>query len=230
MKDYSQFGEFTQFLKPIFTFYGVRYGVLVDIGASGRDLSNSYNLIAEHGFQAILVEPVNFSRVEREIQSDFPALVAVDKSAVGQTEGTAKMFLHTVPEHHSLVSTWYPPTDGHKTQDVPTVRIGTLLKKWDLPWDFDYLTIDVEGLDIDLVQDMIDNTTYRPRVLLFEHLYATPQQVQTIKMNLHAAGYSIIFENNANIGLVLDEIQQAKPLSNTSRAYGNTFWTKHRIR
>lgn len=229
MKDYSQFGEFTQFLKPIFTFYGVKHGVLVDIGASGRDLSNSYNLIAEHGFQAILVEPINFSRVEQEIQADFPALVAVDRSAVGPSEGQTKMFLHTVPEHHSLVSTWYPPTDSHKTQDVTTTRIGSLLKKWNLPWDFDYLTIDVEGLDIDLVQDMLDSSPYRPRILLFEHLYASPEQVQTIKANLHAAGYSAVFENNANIGLVRDTIQQAKPLNTTSRAYGNTFWTKYRI-
>jgi len=211
MVDYSQFGEYTRFIKPMFGYFGTRNKMLLDIGASGRALSNSYNLMAEYGFGGVFIEPVNIERVQKEIIDVFPGRASLDTRAVSLTTGTAQIHLHSIEEQHSLISTWYPPTATDKTLEVETVQISDLLAYWKIPTNIDFLTIDVEGIDADIVQEMLAKSDCRPNVLLFEYLYLDTKKVDATISNLHSFGYTTMFKNNANIGFVFDGFGRELP-------------------
>ena len=55
--------------------------------------------------------------------------------------------------------------------EVPVRRLGDILDEHSVAPDFDVLSLDIEGEDIKVMNDLIDNSPYRPRWVIIEASY-----------------------------------------------------------
>ena len=91
---------------------------------------------------------------------------------------------------------------GFSTQErrVPIRKIGDVLADAKVPLDFALLTIDIEGSDMLVINDLLSNTRYRPQYIIAEALY-TPSEIDTehdIPQSV-LLSYEVIAKTHANL-------------------------------
>jgi FkbM family methyltransferase len=163
--DHSQFGEFPLFLKIA---RPKRNGVVVDAGALGKDVSNSYDLLSQLGWRGVLIEanPNLWERIERDFAGLNSSLV---RCAVSDVEGRVVLHLGVVDGVSSIIrasAELWGPLRGHV--EVQARRLGTILDEHQVPMSFDLLSLDIEEMDMAVLNDLIENTGYRPRWIFLE--------------------------------------------------------------
>lgn len=139
---------------------------LVDVGAYGVDMSNSFALL-ELGWKGLLLEasPDRCEIIKRDFAGlDFTLLNVGAGSAVGRLT----FYLHTVPGHNSFLPDWYPQTLTDQTIKVGVVPLKTALLENEIPPDFDLLSIDTEGMDEKIMKKLLSNSVYRPALIVTE--------------------------------------------------------------
>lgn len=176
--DHSQFGEFGILLND-FAARAASHRIVVDVGAHGRDGSNSYDLLVNFGWRGLLVEanPALLPRIRLEFGSADYQLVGC---AVGVEPGQQKLHLF---ENHQLssllpghVEHW---SEAQGSVEVEVRRLPDILAEHGIPADFDLLSLDIEGLDAAVLNDLIAMTPYRPRWIIVE--VAMPFEQKTIE-------------------------------------------------
>lgn len=164
-KDVSQHG--TQ--KVIFDFFQAhppKHKFLIDVGAFGREMSNSFALLQE-GWKGILFEPSPERR--KTIEQEFASLdYKLMPYAISHVTGSALLHMHSEPGHDSLDPDWYPPDQTNATITVPTKRLHEALLDNNTPRDFDFLSIDTEGYDEKIISDFLSTDTFRPSLIVTE--------------------------------------------------------------
>lgn len=197
MIDYSQSGEQKKVLK-YFEHYRPVHRILVDIGAFGKYLSNTFALL-ETGWRGILIEP-SPNRIET-VKQDFAGKdVEILNIAIGAEEKEMDFYLHSVAGHDSLLPDWYPDTlMEHSVVKVRTRVLADVLEERGIPHDFDLLSIDAEGMDFVIVEQLFQSK-YRPRMVIVEDL----EKLE--KKELFAAeGYRVLARTNVNTIWVSDD-------------------------
>ena len=165
MSDFSEHGE-KLILTKIFKDRAPRGRFLVDVGAFGRENSNTYHLLLE-GWKGLMIEP-SPDRF-RICMKDFAGLlVEILPVAVGPDPGRALFYLHTVAGHDSLLGDWYPSTIGVGPVWVDVQRLEKILEERKVAFDFDLLSIDAEGADEMILKGFFKESLYRPRVVITE--------------------------------------------------------------
>lgn len=156
MKYKSQNNETEVVLK----YFNGRKGTVLEIGANdGITLSNSYDLI-QRGWSAVLVEPSSIFEELKSLYEGHPRVV-LHNIAIGKNEGMLK-FYESKPklntgEGRALLSTgvekelerW--PDVEFSVTEVPVITFESFKEKHDKGIKFDYISIDVEGLDLDVL-------------------------------------------------------------------------------
>lgn len=163
--DHSQFGEFPLFLKLA---RPKGNGVVVDAGALGKDVSNSYDLLSQLGWRGVLIEanPNLWERIERDFAGMNSSLV---RCAVSDVEGPVVLHLGVVDGVSSIMrgaAEAWGPLRGNV--EVQARRLGAILDEQKVPRSFDLLSLDIEGMDVAVLNDLIQNTSYRPRWIFLE--------------------------------------------------------------
>ena len=168
-------------------------GFFVEFGATnGVDLSNSYLLEKDFGWNGILSEPAKIWRdelaVNRACQISF--------DCVWKTSGDSLIFNEVNDDLHSgELSTidQFSGSDGHSAArkfanryEVKTISLRDLLRNHNAPRDIDYLSIDTEGSEYEILS-AFDFDEYNIKVITCEHNY-TPMR-QKIYELLKANGY-----------------------------------------
>jgi FkbM family methyltransferase len=166
--DHSQFGEFPLFLKLA---RPKRPGVVVEVGALGKEGSNSYDLLSQLGWRGVLVEanPNSWEKIEGEFARLNASLV---RCAVSDVEGMVVLHLGVVDGVSSLIRDMaeaWGPSKG--SVEVQARRLGDILDEQSVPLNFDLLSLDIEGMDTAVLNDLIANTSYRPRWIFLEASY-----------------------------------------------------------
>lgn len=167
LSDHSQFGELGMLLRE-FAGLAQTHGIIVDLGANSRNGSNSYDLLADFGWKGVLIE-ANPALIDG-IRSDFDGLdyVLVD-CAVGLTTGRQTLHLGIGDQISSLdpalVLRWGESFGG---VEVDVRRLDDILREHRVPHDFDVLSIDVEGLDAEILNDLVATSEFRPRWIVAE--------------------------------------------------------------
>lgn len=149
-------------------FFGhARVGYFVDVGANDPERwSQSFHL-EQHGWTGVLVEPqpdlAETLRARRKAK-----VYAVACSAPGNTGKT--MQLHLAGIYSSLNPDLSIATVGAEgAVDVPIMTLDGVLKDAGAPAPIDFLSIDVEGHEIDVLSGF-DLARWRPRLILIEDL------------------------------------------------------------
>lgn len=189
-------GSRSQIRQDIFVlaFSGFRRGgYFVEFGATnGVDLSNTYLLEQEFGWSGILAEP---GKVWHSNLRDNRASI-IDTRCVWASSNETLSFVE-VGKISTIES--FRNCDDHAelrkagaTYPVTTVSLSDLLKEHNAPTDIDYLSIDTEGSEFDILNSF-DFSKYQIRVITCEHNYQPNREA--INELLVLNGFHRVLEN-----------------------------------
>ena len=165
--DHSQNGEFGYIARFLME-RAQTNKIIVDVGARGRERSNSFDLLRHLGWRGLLIE-ANPSLLE-SIRADFAGTdFFLEFCAVSDYEGRAEFYFGVNDDVSSLsqhaAEGW---GDIRGKTAVEVHKLATLLSKHSIPSDFDILSLDIEGEDIRALNALIAESSFRPRLVVIE--------------------------------------------------------------
>jgi FkbM family methyltransferase len=151
-----------------------RNGYFVEFGATnGIDLSNTYLLETEYGWSGILAEPAKIWHADLERNRK----AKIDKRCVWSHTGETLIFNETnyadlsTIDSFSSIDNHTKARDGGKKYLVQTISLMDLLNENHAPEEIDYLSIDTEGSEFEILKDF-DFHRYKLKVITCEHNYS----------------------------------------------------------
>jgi FkbM family methyltransferase len=200
ISDHSQFGEFSKTLRHLVR-RGTNHGVVVDVGARGRDRSNSFDLLSGFGWKGLLIEanPALYESIEADFSGTDFELV---KCAIGVSEGMLPFYIGSNDDVSSLLpdhaAGW---GDIRGSVNVPVRRLQDVLTATGIPDDFDLLSLDIEGMDVAVLNDLIGNSKYRPNYIIIEASYDfLTRSLKEVGCSSRVIfNYIIVDQTNANL-------------------------------
>lgn len=171
-----------------------RGGYFVEFGATnGIDLSNTYILEKEFGWNGILAEPARCWH--RALCTNRRA--HIETSCVWNESDSVLRFnevdnadLSTI-DSFSGTAFYREARRKGKLYDVKTISLNDLLSKYAAPTQIDYLSIDTEGSEFEILKSF-DFSRHQFRVITCEHNFAPMRQ--KIFSLLSSNGYVRQFE------------------------------------
>jgi len=165
-------------------------GFFVDFGATdGVSLSNSWLLETAYGWRGILAEPAR--NWQADLRANRPN-ARIETRCVWTETGAELVFREAAERELSTIDSFAGGDSqarnrqNAETYSVTTVSLNDMLAELGAPAPFDYLSIDTEGSEFDILSHF-DLARYMPRVITVEHNY-TPRR-RDIHALLTAAGY-----------------------------------------
>ncbi len=193
----SQYGE-DQIIKR---FFGKKKGgCMVDVGAAdGIDGSNSDYLINNLGWSALLVEPhPGFANHLRVIYRKNKR-VKVKEVAIAKSRGQLTMYLagywSTLSHDFAKQASSDFGFDYEEETEVECWPLASLLPEVGHPRTIDFLSVDAEGIDIEVLQSM-DWDTYNVNLVCCE-FNATTREA-TLKA-MEEIGFDVYDETPGNL-------------------------------
>lgn len=132
---------------------------------------------------------------------------------VGAQEGVLKYFMFNEPALNTFSAQEAKKKDVHpyhiiKTLQIPVFTLKQVLDEY-LPIDvrIDFMTIDVEGFDYDVILSN-DWTLYRPRIILIELLNTNIEKLEThpISQLLRAHNYRVFSKTYNTFFFITNDI------------------------
>ena len=176
-----------------------RDGFFVEFGAAnGVDLSNTFLLERSFGWKGIVAEPAKgwhaALRQNREC--------AVDTRCVWAASGETIEFAETSEPEYSTVRNLVGVEDGNEAfraaatvYDVATVSLNDLLSEHSAPSRIDYLSIDTEGSEYEILQ-AFDFTSRDVRVITVEHNFDRVRRARVYDL-LAGHGFRRVLEDTS---------------------------------
>lgn len=175
-------------------------GYFVEFGATdGNDISNTYTLEKEFGWNGILAEPAKHWHTNLSKNRSCN----IDHRCVWKTTGEQVTFHQSIarPDASAIESYITPDlyqmiggeADKYK---VETVSLNDLLKKYNAPNDIDYISLDTEGSEIEILQ-AFDFDQYKVKFFTVEHNEKEVNR-QRIYDLLTSKGYDRVLKHVSN--------------------------------
>jgi FkbM family methyltransferase len=171
-----------------------RNGFFIEFGATnGFDLSNTYLLEKHYDWKGILAEPAKIwhndlkknrgCQIETDcVWSESNQVLTFNEVSVPEIS-TISIF-NNVDEHSS-------DREKGRTYQINTISLNDLLKKYNAPNNIDFLSIDTEGSEFEILSSL-NFSKYKITIICCEHNF-TPMREQ-IKKLLEANGYKRIYD------------------------------------
>jgi FkbM family methyltransferase len=184
-----------QDLFVLFMLQHKRNGFFVEFGATnGISLSNSYALEKNFGWQGIVAEPARCWHEElRKNRSS-----AIDTRCVWGKSGHQLDFTETTSPELSTINAFIEGDlhsshrHGNATYAVDTVSLNDLLITHNAPAAIDYLSIDTEGSEYEILK-AFDFTKHAIDIITVEHNWREPETGEIDRL-LTQNGYVKMFE------------------------------------
>lgn len=178
-------------MRLIAAFFGNRKGYFVEVGANEpRARSQTFHL-EQAGWTGILIEPQ--PQLAAQLHAERKAKVFA--VACSSPENAGRMLpLHVAGPLSALDrERMAPGAVPDAVIDVPVRTLDSVLEEAQAPAGFDFLSIDVEGHELDVLRGF-DTARWRPQLILLEDHVADLSKHRALR----AAGYRIVrrYENN----------------------------------
>lgn len=142
-----------------------RGGTFVEFGAmDGRRASNTWTLEKTYDWQGLLIEPMPKHRGALSMHRSC----RIDTRCISDETGSTVKF-------STGDGSGYPGMVGYNLYgssgsiiEVETVRLNDLLVQHDMPRDIDYVSMDVDGAEVMILEDF-DFDQHRVRIWSIEH-------------------------------------------------------------
>ena len=187
----------SQFLQDLFVLNTLNFkrdGYFIEFGATnGVDLSNSYILEKKFNWDGILAEPSR--NWHKELRANRTS--HIDTDCVWKKSGEKLLFLEAdIGEYSTLSKTANNDRNFHKRKraqkyDVTTISLNDLLSKHKAPTEIDYLSIDTEGSEYEILEDF-DFNKYNIKIVTCEHNYTSNREKIFSLMNKN--GYKRVYQ------------------------------------
>lgn len=170
-------------------------GFFVEIGAaSGTVLSNTFLLEKDFNWKGIVVEPGKYWH--QDLKKNRKCII--DFRCIWDVTGEWIEF-NDVNQHE--LSTIHSFSDGDMHRDarkdgeiylVETITLNDLLDFHDAPFSIDYISIDTEGSEAQILRDF-NFEKYKTKIFTIEHNFTKNRKI--INELMLANGYTRVFEN-----------------------------------
>ncbi len=168
-------------------------GFFVEFGAAdGKTISNTYVLEKEFGWKGILAEPCRAFHS----QLSYNRKCIVVHRAVWTVTGETKIFTESQDAFLSgISSTEYlnETVPSIKNYPVETVSLTDLLSDYSAPEVIDFLSIDTEGGEAEILKSFINGGKYTARLICVEHSWRKDDE--ELLNWMATKGFSRVFEN-----------------------------------
>lgn len=171
-----------------------RAGFFVEFGAAdGINLSNSYLLEKEYEWKGIVAEPAKIW--QQKLKENRNCII--ENKCIWKKSGVFLPFIETnLPElstiNHFSDSDYQRDKRKDKiTYEVETLSLNDLLLIHNAPFEIDYLSIDTEGSESEILQSF-DFSKYHIKIVTVEHNYTSERQ--KIFHLLISKGFKRVFE------------------------------------
>jgi FkbM family methyltransferase len=176
-----------------------RGGYFVEFGATnGIDLSNTYLLETQFGWNGVLAEPAQCWQMALARNR----ACKIDTRCVWRESGVTLRFNETNIAELSTIDA-FSASDTHaelrkagRSYDVATVSLMDLLREHDAPRQIDYLSIDTEGSEFEILQ-AFDFARYDVKIITCEHNFSPLRD--KLHALLTAKGYARKFEGLSQV-------------------------------
>ena len=174
----------------------IKKGYFVEFGASdGICLSNTYLLEKKFGWDGILSEPAkkwhNDIITNRDVNLNFDCVWHTSNEKIqfwelsdGYFSGIASSLIRRKEQIKKLIK-------NKREYSVNTISLYDLLEKYNAPKKINYLSIDTEGTEFEILRDF-DFTKYKFSVITVEHNF-TNQRESLYKL-LTSNGYKRVLK------------------------------------
>lgn len=169
-----------EFLNLIFDNLSPKYNLIVDIGAGGQPISVATRIV-DKGYKGILFEPHpgSYSKLVERYKTRNDIIIL--NKAVSDTEGTMNFYLNKNPGLSSLeVNVHFKDKKVVEVVKIVVVKIGSELKRLDIPADFDILKVDAEGQDYAILKNMFEESNFRPQIIMHEISHPGPEEFKKL--------------------------------------------------
>jgi FkbM family methyltransferase len=156
----------------------MKKGFFVEFGAcDGLYLSNTYLLEKEYNWNGIVCEPAKiFYKSLKKNRNCFIENKCViannnynnNKIKFVETNNNELSFVKNIAQGKNVYI-------KKKIYEVETISINKLLEKYNCPSKFEYLSIDTEGDEYNIIKNL-NFDRYNPRVITIEHNYETSKR------------------------------------------------------
>jgi FkbM family methyltransferase len=191
--NYSQYNEQAVIMAE---FQNQTSGRFLDIGAyDGKTFSNTYALV-EHGWSGVMVEPSPsvFPALIRNMKP-HPSVQLVNTAVVPGTGGIIQMYDSggdfLTSSDHAHMAKWskveFNPYWMH------SIGVKQLFDQFGYDWDF--ISIDTEGTNLEILMDVAANITDKCRMVCVEY----DNHMTRITELMNAAGFTSVHHNGTNI-------------------------------
>jgi len=140
--------------------------LLVDVGAYGRFMSNSWALL-KLGWRGLLIEP-NPARRKIIEEEFFDLDIELLPIGISTAKGRAPFYLHTTVGYDSLSPDWHAADKSGVCIWIDIEPLTDVLLCRAFPPDFGLLSIDTEGFDAKIVEDLFDRNHFKPALIVTE--------------------------------------------------------------
>ncbi len=169
-------------------------GFFVEFGATdGVELSNTLLLERSHQWNGILAEPAKCWHKDLKLNRKC----VIDTRCVWKKSGEVVEFNEVADRELSTI-TRYSDQDGHfvsrrtgRTYAVETVSLNDLLSGHGAPNSIDYLSVDTEGSELEILQ-AFDFHKYDVKIITVEHNFTVNRD--RIQALLESKGFLRVFE------------------------------------
>lgn len=180
----------SQVFQDLYVLYKLRQkrgGYFVEFGAmDGVAISNTYRLEQSYGWRGVLAEPNPV--FHKAIKENRKAVI--DRRCVWRESGAKLDFdMAALPELSSIAG-FSNAAPTHKVT-VDSVSLRDLLREHNAPAIVDYLSVDTEGSELEILQAF--DFSYRFRVITVEHNYKSAAR-EALHVLLGSRGYVREFE------------------------------------
>lgn len=188
----------SQLRQDLFVLHHTNYknnGYFVEFGATdGKQFSNTFLLEKQFGWKGILAEPAR--TWHSELKRNRPQST-IDTRCVWRTSGDLIVFAESpVPELSSIDDIQNQDEHIHarktsKLYKVPTVSLQNLLELNNAPYEIDYLSIDTEGSEFEILSSF-DFSKFNIKIISCEHNFT--ENREKIYDLLSRTGYKRVME------------------------------------
>ena len=172
-------------------FYGHELGFFCEVGANdGLRFSNTF-FLESMGWNGVLIEPDprNFKLLIESRSVRILPFCATDDDDIEIAFNLARDTLYSGGSHHEL------QRESHGAEDVTHVlgfKLVTLLEKVSAPKFIDFMSIDTEGNEFEVLLGM-DFNKYQVAILCVEHNYDY-KKLKKIRSFLYSRGYKQVLK------------------------------------
>lgn len=196
-------------------------GYFVEVGAYDGDFVSNTSCLADHGWGGLYIEPID-AHYQKCLKRHKDNDVTVANVAIGLEEGETTIYYgDTLTTLDREQMQRYREIDWaqHISFSETTcyqMRLDTLMRKIEVPKEFDVLVVDVEGKEPE-VFETFELDEWKPKILIIEledehHSFQKYEghidEIKNLREYIKSKGYVEIFKDYINTVFVREEFKK----------------------